>query len=195
MKQVQVKATGIRPLIVHNGLMADPTNPYVIAIKKITSKGSKKMTTSDHAERDRLEWEGGLYWSDEVGGIAIPSDNIERCIQEGAKKSRLGKDFAAGVFVTEPEVALSFRDAGKSKDSLYANPSYTIRKGVKVQLSRIIRIRPMIPSGWSLKFGIEFDDNIVNKQQVVDAIQEAGALVGLGDWRPKFGRFTVEVLL
>jgi hypothetical protein len=194
MKTLKLKMTGIRPLVLHNGLMADPTNPFTIAIKRITSKGSKKMTTSDYAERDRLEWEAGLYWSSEAGGIVIPSDNIERCLQEGAKKSRLGKDFAAAVFVSEPEVALGHRMVGKSKEEIFANPAYTLRKGVKVQLSRIIRIRPMIPTGWSLACTVEFDESIVNRQAVIDAATEAGSIIGLGDWRPKFGRFTVEVL-
>lgn len=194
MKQVKIKITGIRPLVMHNGLMADPTNPYTIAIKKITSKGSKKMTTFDHEERDRLEWEAGLYWSDALNGIAIPSDNLERCIQDGAKKSRLGKDFAAAVFLTEPEVEVEHRKSGKSKEDLYADKAYTLRKGVKVQLARIIRVRPMIPTGWSLCFTVEFDDSIVNRQQVIDATKEAGGICGLGDWRPKFGRFSAEVV-
>lgn len=193
MKDIKIKITGIRPLVLHNGLMADPTNPYTIAIKKITSKGSKKLTEHDYAERDRLEWEAGLYWSEEIGGIAIPSDNLERCIQEGAKKNRLGKDFAAAVFVQESEVDVVHRLSGKTKERIYSEPGYTLRKGVKVQLSRIIRIRPLIPTGWHMAFTVEFDESIVNKQAVVTALTEAGSLVGLGDWRPKFGRFTVEV--
>lgn len=194
MKDIKIKITGIRPLVLHNGLMADPTNPYTIAIKKITSKGSKKLTEHDYAERDRLEWEAGLYWSDDIGGIAIPSDNLERCIQEGAKKNRLGKDFAAAVFVQESEVEVIHRLSGKTKERINAEPGYTLRKGVKVQLSRIIRIRPLIPTGWTMTFTVEFDESIVNKQAVATALTEAGSLVGLGDWRPKFGRFTVEVL-
>ena len=194
MKDIKIKITGIRPLVLHNGLMADPTNPYTIAIKKITSKGCKKLTEHDYAERDRLEWEAGLYWSDEIGGIAIPSDNLERCIQEGAKKNRLGKDFAAAVFVQESEVEVMHRLSGKTKERINAEPGYTLRKGVKVQLSRIIRIRPLIPTGWTMTFTVEFDESIVNKQAVATALTEAGSLVGLGDWRPKFGRFTVEVL-
>jgi hypothetical protein len=194
MKQIKVKLTGLRPLIMHNGLMADPTNPYTVAIKKITAKGSKKMTIHDHQERDRLEWEAGLYWSEAEGGMVMPSDNIERCIQEGAKKSRLGKDFAAAVFVSEPEVVVHHRKAGKSKEEIYEDPAYTIRKGVKVQLARIIRIRPLIPTGWWLACTIEFDESIVNQAQVIDSTREAGAIIGLGDWRPKFGRFTVEVV-
>lgn len=194
MKTIKMKWTGIRPLVMHNGLLADPTNPHVVAIKKITAKGSKKMTTADHEERDRLEWIGGLYWSESIGGIAIPSDNLERCIQEGAKKQRLGKDFAAAVFVDSPEVELNHRLRGKPKDQMRVDPAYTLRKGCKVQLSRIIRIRPMVPPGWSLSIGFEFDETIVNEKDVIEAAVQAGATAGLGDWRPKFGRFTVEVV-
>lgn len=192
MKTLKVTIAGVRPLVMHNGLLADPTNPYAKAIKRITSKGAKKMTDADYEERDRLEWEGSLYWSEESKALVIPSDNIERCIQDGAKKNRLGKDFAAAVFVQEAEVEVTHRLSGKSKASIYADPGYILRKGVKVQLSRIIRVRPMIPSGWTMSFTVEFDESIVNRASIVTALTEAGSVVGIGDWRPKFGRFTLE---
>jgi hypothetical protein len=192
MKSIKVKIAGIRPLVLHNGLLADPTYEYTKAIKKITDKGSKKMTDFDHEARNEAEWMGGMYWSEEVGGVALPSDNLERCIQDGAKKNRLGKDFAAAVFVQESEVEVKHRLSGKTKERIYAEPGYVLRKGVKVQLSRIIRIRPMIPTGWTMTFTVEFDESIVNRQSILTALSEAGSLVGLGDWRPKFGRFTVE---
>jgi hypothetical protein len=191
MKTLEVKWTGIRPLIMHNGLMADPTNSLVRRIKEITSKGTKKLTDADYEERDRLEWEAGLYW-DEEDGLIVPSDNIERCIQLGAQKSRIGKDVQAAVFCTSPHVPL-IHAGPKDKDKLYADPRFTLRKGVAVQKSRIIRIRPMIPTGWTMQFTIEFDENIVNPKNLTKAMQDAGSLVGLGDWRPKFGRFLVEV--
>lgn len=191
MKTLEVKWTGIRPLVMHNGLMADPTNSLVRRIKEITSKGSKKLTDADYEERDRLEWEAGLYW-DEEDGLIVPSDNIERCIQLGAQKSRIGKDVQAAVFCTAPHVPLTY-DGPKNKEKLYADPRFTLRKGVAVQKSRIIRIRPMIPTGWSMQFSVEFDENIVNPKSLTKAMQDAGSLVGLGDWRPKFGRFLVEV--
>lgn len=192
MKTIKVKWTGIRPLVMHNGLMADPTNPLVRRIKEITSKGSKKLTDSDYEERDRLEWDAGLYW-DLQDGLIMPSDNIERCIQLGAQKSRIGKDVQAAVFCATPHVIINHAGP-KDKDKLYADPRYTLRKGVAVQKSRIIRIRPMIPTGWSMTFDIEFDEGIVNPKNLFKAMADAGSLVGLGDWRPKFGRFLVEEL-
>jgi len=192
MKTIKVKWTGIRPLVMHNGLMADPTNPLVRRIKEITSKGSKKLTDADYEERDRLEWDAGLYW-DTKDGLIMPSDNIERCIQLGAQKSRIGKDVQAAVFCASSHVCIEHAGP-KDKDKLYADPRYTLRKGVAVQKSRIIRIRPMIPTGWSMTFDIEFDEGIVSPKNLIKAMTDAGSLVGLGDWRPKFGRFLVEEL-
>lgn len=192
MKTLRARWTGIRPLVMHNGLLADPTNPVVRAIKKITSKGSKKLTDADYEERDRLEWHGGLYW-DEDDGLIVPSDNIERCIQLGAQKSRLGKDVQAAVFCTQTHTPLIY-DGPRKKEDLFADPKFTLRKGVAVAKSRVIRVRPMIPTGWILEVEVEFDETIVNPQNLLQAMTDAGSLVGLGDWRPKFGRFLVEQL-
>jgi hypothetical protein len=190
METLKTTWTGIRPLVMHNGLMADPTNPYTRKIKAITSKGSKKLTDADYAERDRLEWEAGLYWDDKAG-LFIPSANIERCIQLGAQKSRIGKDVQAAVFVADDIVAVKVKGGGRTKEALYGDPAFTLRVGVAIQKSRIIRIRPMIPTGWEATFTLEYDENIVNGANLTKAMQDAGALVGLGDWRPKFGRFLV----
>ena len=190
METLKTTWTGIRPLVMHNGLMADPTNPYTRKIKAITSKGSKKLTDADYAERDRLEWEAGLYWDDKAG-LFIPSANIERCIQLGAQKSRIGKDVQAAVFVADDIVTVKVKGGGRTKQALYGDPAFTLRVGVAIQKSRIIRIRPMIPTGWEATFTLEYDENIVNGANLTKAMQDAGALVGLGDWRPKFGRFLV----
>jgi hypothetical protein len=191
MKTIKMKWTGIRPLLMHNGLLADPTNPSVLRMKQILAKGSKKLTDSDYEERDRLEWEGSLYW--DKAGAYIPADNIERCIQLGAQKSRLGKDVQASVFVVGDAPRLQY--AGPSDvEKLYADERFTLRKGVVINKSRVIRIRPMFPTGWSLEFEIEFDESVLNEKAVLKACIDAGCYVGLGDWRPKFGRFTVEEL-
>lgn len=191
MKTIRVTWTGLRPVILHNGLLADPTNSVVIAMKKITAKKNKK-TDADNEELARLEWLGGLYRGED-GSIVMPSDNIERCIQEGARKSRLGKDAQAAVFCTEPEIKLQHPALKGPVEKLYGDPRFTIRKGVKVTTSRVIRVRPMIPTGWVLTFDLEFDETIINQRNLEQAMIDAGAIVGLGDWRPKFGRFSVEI--
>lgn len=177
--------------MMHNGLLADPTYPFTMAIKKITNKGSKKMTESDHEQRNRLEWEGGLYWDETIGPYA-PTDNIERCIQSGAQKSRLGKDVQASVFVQDLIVKLDYKGP-RDKDGLYADTDHVLRRGVVINGNRIIRVRPMFRE-WSITFTLEYDETIINEKSLITAMQDAGALIGFSDWRPKFGRFTLEIL-
>lgn len=191
MQTIKTRWTGIRPLVMHNGELADWKNPIPQRIKEIVSKGTKKLTEADFEERDRLEWEGGLYW--DTDGPAIPADNIERCIRLGAQKSRLGKDVVACVFCTLPAIPLKY-DGPKTRDQMYADPRFVLRKGIVINKARIIRVRPMIPTGWSLEFELEFDATIINPKALMRAMVDAGSLIGLGDWRPKFGRFLVNEL-
>jgi hypothetical protein len=198
MKTIQLEWTGIRPLLMHNGLMVDPTNPHTIKIKNIVKVGSRKMTTTLHEQRDRLEWEGSLYWHKTLGPY-LPSDNIEKCVKQGAQKSRLGKLVEAAVFVSEDIVPLQY-EGPREKEELYAatppgvdfpQRRFVFRKPVDLG---IIRVRPMFPTKWQVRFSLEFDDSIVNQDALVAANVDAGALVGIGDWRPKFGRFLVKVI-
>ena len=99
----------------------------------------------------------------------------------------------AACFVQDETVKVSY-EGPKNKDKMFEDPSFVLRKGVKVQTSRIIRIRPMIPTGWSITFTLEYDESILNEKSILKAMNDAGALIGLGDWRPKFGRFVSEVI-
>ncbi len=195
MKTLKTTWQGIRPLITHNGQLADPLNAYTIAIKEITDKGSRKMTRDDLERRDRLEWEGGLYWDDEHGPV-IPSDCIESTIHAGAKKSRKGMDVQAAVFVSEEIVPLQYegpRDMDKLYNSNGSNgQQFRFRKGVVINgRNRIIRVRPRFPVPWRIEFTLEYDESVVNPKTIIKAMVDAGALVGLCDFRPKYGRFEV----
>lgn len=194
MKVIKLKWTGIRPMIMHNGRLADPTDPIAQKIADIVRKGSKKMTEEDYALRDRLEWEGGLYWTDGVGPVII-SDAIERTIQFGAQKSRKGKDVKAAMICSEAEYPLKFKFNGEmTKDNLYNDGGFVIRKGVIINRNRVIRVRPMFPTGWNITFDLEYDEHVLNERTIIKANEDAGTYVGLNDWRPKYGRFIVEVL-
>lgn len=192
MKTIKLKFTGVRPLLMHNGRLADPTDEIVKAMKLITDKGSKKMTESDHENRNALEYKGSLYWDEKLGPY-IPNDNIERCIQLGAQKSRQGKDVAAVVFCTQEKMKLEY-DGPRSIERLYADPRFILRKGVSVKKNRVIRVRPMFPTGWTLTCELEFDETMVNGKDIIKHAINAGSFIGIGDWRPKFGRFICEVL-
>lgn len=185
-------------MIQHNGQMADPANSYTRRLKELTAKGAKKMTPSDHENRDRLEWEAGFYWLPGTGPV-VPSDNIEACVKSGAQKARRGKEFSAGVLCEEAVVPVEFAYPKNGKgevtlDALYGDKEgrFVMRKGVKVMQARIIRVRPMVPTGWKMRFTLSYDETIMSREAVVEAVTQGGAVVGLSDWRPKFGRFVIN---
>jgi hypothetical protein len=75
--------------------------------------------------------------------------------------------------------------------SLWADPDFVDCRGVKVGTAKIMRYRPIFRN-WSLRASIMINEDVVNVNEVQKAAQDAGALIGLGDYRPRFGRFNVE---
>jgi hypothetical protein len=39
---------------------------------------------------------------------------------------------------------------------------------------------------------VTYNDSLLNESDVLDLLRLGGEQIGLGDWRPKFGRFVVE---
>lgn len=59
-----ITVTGTQPLLMHNSRMANPLDPIVKAVGKITSKRVK--TDDDQEELARLDFYGGLYLDPDV---------------------------------------------------------------------------------------------------------------------------------
>jgi hypothetical protein len=154
-------------------------------IKKISSK--RKKVDADHEMLGRLEFLGSLYLNDT--GPIIPAENIEAAIVEGAKKVRRGPDAKAGLFVLE-HAQLEY-NGPRNPDELWEDKSFRCRAGVKVQKSRVIRTRPIFRQ-WSVGVQIQYEDTVLNGSDVHEFLQKAGQLVGLGDWRPRYGRFNIQ---
>ena len=45
---------------------------------------------------------------------------------------------------------------------------------------------------WSLPLKILFLPNLLERENVIEFLHIAGVQIGLGDWRPKYGRFIVK---
>ena len=187
LETVAVRIVGISPIIPHNGQLADPMNKFVRSIKEITAKGKKK-TDADMEAMARLEFMGGLY-VDEDGHPAIPGECIEGMIRDGAKKSRAGKDAICGII--SDGVWPIIYDGPKDLEKLWQDERFRDYRGVKVGQARVMRMRPKFPD-WSLDFQVTYQDDVVNRTALEKWLRDAGQLVGLCDFRPKFGRFEVE---
>ncbi len=190
---LQIRFQGVSPLLCHNGQTADPRNTYAKAMKAVTGKRNK--TDADYDEMARLEWLAGLYRID--GDIVIPDYVIESTIISGAKKSTRGPQAKCGLFFTE-HASLQFD--GKPSEitdetlaEMFACGSFTHTIGVKVGKSKVMRTRPIFRN-WSLSATCQFDPDVLNQRDIEEFASDAGKLVGLGDWRPKHGRFDAEVV-
>jgi hypothetical protein len=156
-------------------------------MKEITSV--RKKTDEHHLQLQELEFLAGLYL-DGQRRVIIPSEVIESCLVEGAKKAKLGKAFKAAVSVMED--SLLDYNGPKTPEALWAEAeTFADVRGVRVGGSRIMRTRPIFRQ-WALAFTVTWDDEQINAEQLRKAVEDAGAQVGLCDYRPKFGRFQLE---
>lgn len=194
MKQTVYRVTiqGIRPLIMHNGRLADPLDEYTKALKAVAKKGGK--ADDDHVEIGRVEFVGGLYHDEKIGPY-LPTDNLQALIIKGSMKRKLGKVFKALVEVPDPEsgapgYALQYAGPRDAK-GLWNDKRFVFRKGAKVGQSRVVRTRARFPTGWKLEFPIEVLSGGATKAQIEEALSDGGIYEGLGDWRPRYGRFEV----
>lgn len=184
-KALKFKIIGAAPILFHNGQTADPLNPHSKSIAEITSK--KKKTDADHREVSRREFFAGLYLMN--GEPCIPSEMIEAALIRGAMKEKRGPGAKAGMIV-EHNAALLYKGPRKP-DELFADEKFQLRVPVKVGTSKVIRTRPRFDE-WSADIEVKFLPSLLNEKDIRSFLVTAGEQIGFGDWRPRFGRFSVK---
>lgn len=188
MKNLNVTWKGISPLIMHSCKCVNPLHPIAKEMKKYTS--IRKKTDEDYAKIADLEWDAGVYWEDGVGPY-VPTENIEACIVEGAKASKKGKDIQKYCNVTGLIVPLDY-GANLTKEELIQDWNYRDCRIMTVQRAKINRTRPRF-NHWQITFNLMYDETKIDEDVILNAMEYAGAYVGLCDSRPKYGRFTTIV--
>jgi len=77
---------------------------------------------------------------------------------------------------SDPRIKVYDRFIGKTKDGTPNENS----------------IRPAIPKGWSVDIAVEFIENEMIQLSALKKMFEQGGILGLGTFRPVFGRYYVE---
>jgi hypothetical protein len=182
-------------MIMHNERLADPLDTGTQALAE--KSGLRKKTLADHKEMARREFLFGLYteptieWPEPKDSwdskIVVPAWNVLRCLEEGAKRSRRGRDVLRGVSPLR-EVCLLQYDGPITPAELWADPNFRIRKGVGVGQKKVMRTRPLFRE-WALHLEVEVDVDIWDVRNLKQAWKEAGMYAGLGDMRPVYGKF------
>lgn len=173
----EVEIEGVAPILFHRwGVEA-------VAEKAAAAKGSKAKKT------DNVE--SYVYRCDD-GSIGIPGEYLRGaiCGPQGAAKFRQDPRsprksaldlFKAGVVSLTPLASLGAKEW-----------DYLDQRRVTVQRNGITRTRPAMREGWRAAFMVQ----VLLPQYITPAllngvVQDAGRLVGIGDFRPTYGRFNV----
>jgi len=198
-KNLSFHIVGVSPILQHNGRLSDPLDPFNKELKRLTSK--KKKTDDDHAAMAKAEWYGGIYHtggitidsgkfaSDADARIMLPGTMIEATLINAAKKVKNGANFKAGIFC-DGDFELTY-DGPKNIDELFTSGKFIHRCSVRVQANRVMRTRAIFRN-WELKFNVNYAPDMIDESELVDAVETAGAVVGLADYRPRFGRFVIK---
>lgn len=148
--------------------------------KAKAAKGSKAK------KEDNIE---SYLYRDEKGDVAIPSEYFRQAIIHAAKfkqdprsprKSAMDL-FKAGIATIGELCSLGVKE-----------PDYLDRRRVVIQRNGITRVRPAMLSGWKCEASLQvLLPEYISPQMLNDTLQYAGRIVGVGDFRPSFGRFQV----
>lgn len=150
---------------------------------------AKSKAAKGSAAKKSDDVESYVYRNDD-GEICLPGEYLRQAIIHAAKfrqdprsprKSAMDLFKAAIVPLTEL-ASLGVKEW-----------DYEDRRRVTVQRNGITRVRPAMKAGWQCEIELlcnipEYVDPLLLRQ----VIDDAGRLIGVGDFRPTFGRFTVR---
>jgi len=188
IKTLELVLTGTLPLIMHNGQLADPLNQWSKEIAKFSS--IRGRTDEQTMEMRKMEWMGSLYL-DEKGVVSIPGANVLGCLVDGAKKTKHGQAVKRGVVISQEFYPL-IHEGPKNVENLYADGRFVDMRPVKLnKASTVIRTRPIFRH-WSVAVTFFISEDEISVEDCIDSMRYGGERKGMMDYRPSYGRFSVE---
>ena len=171
---VRTRLVGVADFLFHRW------NCESVEAKSKAAKGSKAKKSDDV--------ESYVYRND-AEELCIPGEYVRQAIIHAAKfrqDPRSPRKSAMDLFKAAVVVLTPLASLGVSEWD------YEHRCRVQVQRNGITRVRPAMKTGWAVE--VDFLVNLpeyVPAEALHDALINAGRLVGLGDFRPTYGRFAV----
>lgn len=171
---VEVTLQGSSDLLFHRW------NCEEVEAKSIAAKGSKAKKT------DNLE---SYVYRDHKNNICLPGEYLRMAIIHAAKYKQDPR--------SPRKSAMDLYKAGITSLTALASLGtkewdYEDKRRVVIQKAGINRIRPAMKNGWKATFDIMINiPEYITPTELNESIQLAGRLIGLGDFRPTYGRFVV----
>lgn len=154
---------------------------------------SKAAKNSKAKKEDNVE---AYVYRNEDNELCIPGEYMRQSIIHSTKyrqDPRSPRKSAMDLFKAS---IVSLTDLGSLGIQTW---DYLDRRRVTVQRNGVTRVRPAVMKGWHATFGFQvLTPECVDSQFLHEVLSQAGRLVGIGDFRPTYGRFAVvrfDVLL
>lgn len=170
---------------------------FPLALLKPAETTRKHMGATDYS----LEWMNTMYVTAD-GYLYQPASHLEGALVRAATnfriKGRSGKSWRDPIRAycyVQPDEVRHLRDGhpvlAPGPELLeQATPHLSVHVArVVVSRSAVARSRLMIAPGWELDFTTEVHDPQVLASTLREILAEAGRMAGIGDFRPRHGRF------
>ena len=171
---VKVTIEGAAPLLFHRW------NVEAVAEKAKAAKGSKAK------KEDNVE---SYVYRDEKRHICLPGEYFRQAIIHAAKymqDPRSPRKSAMDLFKAGLVVLTDYASLGTSEWD------FLDQRRVAVQRNGLTRVRPAMHKGWRATVELRvLLPEYITREILNAAIQNAGRLVGVGDFRPTYGRFQI----
>lgn len=176
MYQISGTVTGVAPIL-FNRMLEDE-------LESDGSSAKGRVTTATRIEESKKR----IYKNEK--GVFLPGWNFKQCLLEGCRRSglKVGRGslmpyLQASVF---PDRELYFLDKAEA-DFIHTTWG---RRPPRTGGACMVR-RPALNEGWRLAFSLNVMDDRRSPDEIRRSLEEAGLLVGLGSWRPEYGRFII----
>lgn len=171
---VEITIQGVADFLFHRW------NCESVAAKSAAKKGSAAKKTDD------LE---SYVYKNDAGELCIPGEYLRQSIIAAAKfkqdprsprKSAMDL-FKAGIVAITPLASLGVKQW-----------DYEDRRRVVIQRNAITRVRPAMKAGWRVTIQIMVNlPEYIAEDLLNETTASAGRLIGVGDFRPTFGRYQI----
>ncbi len=194
MRDLSVTFNGINPLLLNNPQTVDRFNPFAKRMSEINAKRARR-TDEDYMELGDLEIKSKVYWDDELG-IYIPSRWVMAALAKVSNKvAKIPKaDIRASVFPVQDNVSLTYEKQShvKGTEDIVGNDFFRLKMLLPQGQVRIAKHVPIFHK-WSFTYDLEYDDTVLDPQDMTRILEHAALRGGFGDFRPTFGRAKAEI--
>lgn len=155
-------------------------NCEAVEEKSRAAKGSKAKKSDD--------LESYVYRND-AGELCVPGEYLRMAIIGAAKFRQDPRSPRKSAMDLYKASVISLTPLASLGTSTW---DYEDRRRVVVQRNGVNRVRPAMRAGWQITLDLMVNlPEYVDRNSLRETIEQAGRLIGIGDFRPTFGRFGI----